>query len=105
MVEEKVNTHFSFPFEIDMTPFLENTELSDVLPSGSQTNMNTTDYTIPYTKYELVGVVVHSGTAEAGHYYSIMQERDNNSTPLGKWYMFSDHIVSEFDRNHMPQVS
>ena len=28
-----------------------------------------------YYQYELVGVLVHTGTAQAGHYYSFIRER------------------------------
>jgi len=28
-----------------------------------------------YYEYELVGVLVHSGSADAGHYYSFIKER------------------------------
>lgn len=35
-----------------------------------------------YYQYDLVGVVVHSGTAFAGHYYSYIKERDGDK-PFG----------------------
>jgi ubiquitin C-terminal hydrolase len=35
-----------------------------------------------YYHYDLVGVVVHSGTAFAGHYYSYIKERDGDK-PFG----------------------
>ncbi|XP_051788643.1 ubiquitin carboxyl-terminal hydrolase 24 isoform X2 [Erpetoichthys calabaricus] len=47
--------------------------------------------------YELVGVVVHSGQAHAGHYYSFIKDRRAGSK--GKWYKFNDNMVEEFDMN------
>ena len=59
-----------------------------------------------YYVYELVGVVVHSGTAESGHYYSFIKDRgdyasrleskDNAAIP-GKWFEFNDKVVEPFD--------
>jgi ubiquitin carboxyl-terminal hydrolase 34 len=31
-------------------------------------------YAAEYYNYELVGIVVHSGTADSGHYYSYIKE-------------------------------
>lgn len=45
-----------------------------------------------YYEYELVGVLVHSGSADAGHYYSFIKERNSN-----RWLEFNDIHVREFD--------
>jgi len=45
-----------------------------------------------YYEYELVGVLVHSGTADGGHYYSFIKERGTN-----KWFEFNDKTVREFE--------
>jgi ubiquitin C-terminal hydrolase len=29
-----------------------------------------------YFKYKLMGVVVHNGTSESGHYYSFIKDRE-----------------------------
>nr|XP_006014607.1 PREDICTED: ubiquitin carboxyl-terminal hydrolase 24-like [Latimeria chalumnae] len=47
--------------------------------------------------YELVGVVVHSGQAHAGHYYSFIKDR--RGCGKRKWYKFNDTVVEEFDLN------
>jgi ubiquitin carboxyl-terminal hydrolase 9/24 len=52
-----------------------------------------------YYDYNLKGAVIHIGTAEQGHYISIIQDREN---PNGKWYEFNDHIVKEFDPADIP---
>ena len=43
-------------------------------------------------EYEAVGVVVHSGGAEGGHYYSYIKDREK-----GKWFEFNDTQVKPFD--------
>jgi ubiquitin C-terminal hydrolase len=35
--------------------------------------------------------VVHSGSADSGHYYSFIENKDGN------WFEFNDEKVSEFD--------
>lgn len=58
---------------------------SQSLNSVQSCNSNTT--VPPDITYELVGVIVHSGQANAGHYYSFIKDRrfviqyDNSSFP------------------------
>ena len=40
--------------------------------------------------YELYAVLVHSGTANAGHYYSYIKSFED-----GRWYCFNDERVTE----------
>eukprot|EP00808_Paulinella_micropora_P003067 g72370.t1 len=55
-----------------------------------------------YYKYRLKGIVIHTGSANSGHYYSYIQERlkteDGKYVP-GKWYKFNDTFVSEYKFN------
>lgn len=43
--------------------------------------------------YQLTGVLVHSGSANSGHYYSYIKEREGEC----RWLEFNDTKVSEFD--------
>merc|ERR1712173_269282 len=45
-----------------------------------------------YYQYELVGIVVHTGSAEAGHYYSYIKDR-----VTGEWNEFNDSLIKTFD--------
>ena len=67
---KKINSMLQFPFDIDLSSFSESDD--DI--------------------YELVGINVHIGDANMGHYVSII--RDSN----GRWIMFNDSIVEEFDK-------
>ena len=49
-------------------------------------------------EYELIGVTVHTGTADGGHYYSFIRDRLNkNDMGQDKWYLFNDAEVKPFD--------
>ncbi|KAI2785330.1 hypothetical protein F4815DRAFT_490487 [Daldinia loculata] len=87
LTRSKINDYFPFPNKINMQPYTIE-HLSD--PSGS---------TEP-DMFELVGILVHSGTAESGHYYSYIRERPTaSSTP--SWVEFNDEIVTSWDPSQM----
>lgn len=48
---------------------------------------------MPNTKYNLTGIVVHSGQASGGHYYSFILHRDSSGN--SRWLKFDDADVSE----------
>lgn len=43
---------------------------------------------------------MHSGTADSGHYYSFIKDREHPES--GKWYELNDHIVRDFDPADIP---
>jgi hypothetical protein len=64
----------------------------------------------------LVGVLVHTGNAENGHYYSFIKERSkksdilshsgefsSNSRNLGQWFCFNDRVVKPFNPELIPE--
>ncbi|QQP55435.1 Ubiquitin carboxylterminal hydrolase 34like [Caligus rogercresseyi] len=88
MLKEKVNTHFSFPFCLDMSPYME----KNLIPSqGDDHKEEEGGY-----EYEIIGVTVHTGTAEGGHYYAFIR-----SSQKDKWYSFNDAEVKPFDQNQI----
>ena len=46
-------------------------------------------------EYNLVGVLVHAGVAQGGHYYSFIKDRSQKNE--GMWYRFDDEDVTEFN--------
>ncbi|KAM8704007.1 hypothetical protein ACLKA7_008606 [Drosophila subpalustris] len=116
MLKEKVNTHFSFPLRLNMCHYVEKTlmpqqykedrekrqrerEQHDDLGAENEKAEATLDADIEECyEYELVGVTVHTGTADGGHYYSFIKERTKSSYhPHDRWFLFNDAEVKPFD--------
>uniref|UniRef100_A0A6G1SL13 Ubiquitin carboxyl-terminal hydrolase 34 n=1 Tax=Aceria tosichella TaxID=561515 RepID=A0A6G1SL13_9ACAR len=53
------------------------------------------------TMYELIGVTVHTGNADGGHYYCFIRDCEDNSTDKPRWYLFNDAEVKPFDDSHI----
>ncbi|KAJ5088051.1 hypothetical protein N7456_011667 [Penicillium angulare] len=83
MMRSKINDEFQFPDKIDMTPY--NVE-----------HLSEPESPVDSDVFELVGVLVHTGTAESGHYYSYTRERPAAGV-LPSWVEFNDSDVSRFD--------
>ncbi|KAJ7514417.1 hypothetical protein O6H91_23G042900 [Diphasiastrum complanatum] len=128
----KLKDRFEFPMHLDMKPFTVEglavrdsqsqgtcsvvTDLSNGCGAGStmQGNDDDTGKFSPissrpdsYYQYDLVGVVVHSGTAFAGHYYSYIKERPGDGNfrcseeSLCRWIAFDDKRVEPYDINDL----
>lgn len=79
----KINDHFAFPSQIDMRPY-------------TIEHLSNPSEDVEEDVFELVGVLVHSGTAESGHYYSYVRERPS-SKDSEAWVEFNDDIVTSWD--------
>ncbi|XP_078417060.1 ubiquitin carboxyl-terminal hydrolase 24 isoform X2 [Cetorhinus maximus] len=102
----KYDEQIRFPWLLNMEPYTvsgmarqehssehgENGKTGDHVGGGSPRKKGA-----PTENYELVGVIVHSGQAHAGHYYSFIKDR--RASGKGKWYKFNDTVVEEFDLN------
>ncbi|EDV93130.1 ubiquitin carboxyl-terminal hydrolase puf [Drosophila grimshawi] len=112
MLKEKVNTHFSFPLRLNMCHYVEKTLMpqqykedrekrkrEDLEAAENEKAEATLDADIEECyEYELVGVTVHTGTADGGHYYSFIKERTkSNYHPHERWFLFNDAEVKPFD--------
>ncbi|KAK1931465.1 Ubiquitin carboxyl-terminal hydrolase 34 [Phytophthora citrophthora] len=84
MEKLKINDFMEFPMEIDMFPYTS--EALAATDNGNKEKM---------IMYDLVGVVVHSGTSDTGHYYSFIKDRHEAENL--RWLEFNDEVVRDFD--------
>ncbi|XP_058247113.1 probable ubiquitin carboxyl-terminal hydrolase FAF-X isoform X6 [Hemibagrus wyckioides] len=99
----KFNDYFEFPRELDMEPYtvagVAKLEGSDVHPENQviQQNEPSEPEAPCSSRYRLVGVLVHSGQASGGHYYSYIIQRNGSGSEgeTNRWYKFDDGDVTE----------
>ncbi|CAH8591205.1 unnamed protein product [Dicrocoelium dendriticum] len=105
----KFNDYFEFPRELDMRPYTvhglvnhlpDSTQdqpdgdgLDDSHCESSQSAKSEEQSATHYTRYTLRGVVVHSGQASGGHYYSFIRQFCPKSRQY-KWYKYDDSEVT-----------
>jgi ubiquitin carboxyl-terminal hydrolase 9/24 len=91
----KSNEYFEFPRELDMRPYTvqgvaaaekEHIQVDESDDDDEDRNQD--------CSYKLVGIVVHSGQANGGHYYSYIQDKNEEDSEY-YWYKFDDGDVSE----------
>jgi ubiquitin C-terminal hydrolase len=87
-MREKVNDAFSFPQELDMYPYTR-----DALMDNQSSTRD-----MSYYHFELKSVVVHTGTADSGHYFSYVKETKDGVT---NWYEFNDSVVKDFQAENI----
>ncbi|XP_046668911.1 probable ubiquitin carboxyl-terminal hydrolase FAF-X isoform X3 [Homalodisca vitripennis] len=85
----KFNDYFEFPRLLDMDPYTVS-GLAKLEGEMIDCDYNTKDVC---TKYQLSGIVVHSGQASGGHYYSYILHRQGDGS--ARWYKFDDGEVTE----------
>lgn len=91
MLKVKINDYFEFPLTLNIKPWTK-VGLKDQIPP--EAGYEPEDHPESYYNYELVGVLVHSGTADGGHYYSFIKDRSGASKG---WFEFNDNKVKTFD--------
>lgn len=90
----KVNNYYEFPWEIDLEPYtIEGLHKKD----SDLHHSSSPGFPADYYQFRLRGVVIHTGSAEGGHYYSFIQDRSTS-----KWFEFNDTIVREVDPFDIP---
>ncbi len=119
---DKINTYFEFPYHLDLKPysfynvmekeerFKKEQEEDDDKEEEDNNKEEEEENQMPEEEdcfeYKLVGVTVHSGTANAGHYWSYINtkrghQEDESSetwhqTETDPWMEFNDSTVREF---------
>ena len=91
----KFNDYFEFPRILDMNPYTVRglAKLDGEVIDEDLVACDDSTFEGGCSKYELSGIVVHSGQASGGHYYSYIQYKQADGSK--KWYKFDDGDVSE----------
>ena len=85
MRKNKLNSRLTFPLLLDLQPF----SMQHLSPEGEPL------FEPSYFQYELVGVLVHMGSANSGHYYSYVKERKPSDHSPANLALFSDAAISD----------
>lgn len=115
---QKINSRLEFPKQLNVKPYCTKIESSEKPEGNAEGAENAQEDEIQYRVYdrdddyyiyELVGVVVHLGTADAGHYYSYINVKrngsedpnkmdfdPNNEIDVKKWLTFNDSSVTSY---------
>ena len=98
---EKINSRFEFYRKLNLKDYCVENDSKYLANSVKNIYLKEDEY----YEYELKGVNVHKGTAEGGHYISIIKvENEDKDEENDKWYQFDDSKVREFDINNMQKV-
>ncbi|KAF9428041.1 hypothetical protein BGZ94_003521 [Podila epigama] len=106
----KINDRFEFPTRLDMEPYTLDylTRKEQAQEGGGYSPLSQIPEHSSAFQYNLVGVLVHTGTADSGHYYSYIKDRSapESDSDVGsehtQWYHFNDSKVEEFDPIEIP---
>ena len=84
---------------VTASQFNRNEIHGSLLDDGKSTvrsSLNNSSNSMATINYELIGIIIHSGQANAGHYYSFIKDvRRRHSTNDSQWYRFNDTTVEE----------
>ena len=78
MIRNKINNYCELPEKIDMTAYYDGVEVDQDL------------------NFYLTGMIIHQGTSEFGHYYSIIKDLDMN-----KWLVLNDQEIYELKEEYL----
>ncbi|CAI8010592.1 Ubiquitin carboxyl-terminal hydrolase 24, partial [Geodia barretti] len=87
----KFDDFFEFPWMLDMEPYTA---------QGIQAR-DKEEPPLPPQMYDLVGIVVHSGQASAGHYYSFIKEKSYLGSQLDPTIIPEEPEIEEEDSAHL----
>lgn len=93
MMKAKINDRCEFPFKLDLQQYSQQGLKRQEGRAGPEDE----EYPASYYEYKLSGVVIHMGSADSGHYYSFIQEREKDVPEDKRWYEFNDTFVQYID--------
>ena len=82
MIRNKISNYCELPDKIDMTAYYDGVEVDQDL------------------NFYLTGMILHRGSSEIGHYYSIIKDLDMN-----KWLVLNDEQIYEIDEEEVKKES
>ena len=82
---EKINTRLEFPHELCVYEYTK-------AGVAAKENEEEPPADLEAFNYTLIGIIVQTGTAEMGHYYSFIRQRNTDS-----WLEFNDSLVKDFE--------
>eukprot|EP01126_Amoeba_proteus_P054391 TRINITY_DN6691_c0_g1_i10.p2 TRINITY_DN6691_c0_g1~~TRINITY_DN6691_c0_g1_i10.p2 ORF type:complete len:522 (+),score=113.38 TRINITY_DN6691_c0_g1_i10:3766-5331(+) len=94
----KLNSMLEFPMDLNMESF---TKEGVAKAEGERIEEQLRSRTPAYYMYELVGVVVHCGSLDYGHYYSYIKERIPLRGTECQWFEFNDIFVKPWNPNQL----
>lgn len=107
------SSQLHFPTRINLKPYTKEGLAADPRIANKMTEVDDEkreEFPDSHYEYVLRGVVVHTGTAGGGHYYSFVQERlpTNLESPddgwvSGRWVELNDHLARPFDPSQIPE--
>ena len=115
---DKINTHFEFPNILNLKEYsfksVMTSEGRDQNELYNETTSHLMDIPDDEYVYKLVGVTIHRGTAEHGHYYSLINTKrgkaeddetkpDWQKTDKDPWRVFDDETVKHFNFSDLQQ--
>ncbi len=107
---EKINSKLEFPKILNLKQYTT----EEIMKTNNEKNSQESDEfyfkQISYYEYHLVGVVVHTGSADSGHYYSYINTNrtgENNNLSYNpdieeqakNWLEYNDSRISKFKYN------
>jgi len=90
--------YFELPSTLNIKPFTQH-ELSKKDGEVNEESKNSDSELSPsHFEYKLAGIIIYSGPMGSGLYYSIVQNREDES-----WYKYYQDKVSKFDPKDLPE--
>jgi len=115
----KINSRLEFPFNLNMKSYTTEVLSNNDNKINKSSTVDSSSFIIyekddSYYDYNLVGIVVHTGSADAGHYYSYINVRREGSldqTQFNKdtnegvynWLEFNDSNINPFDLKNLEE--
>jgi ubiquitin C-terminal hydrolase len=69
-MKKKLNSYFTYPMSLNLKPWT-----MEGIAEQEGRNEEAKFRPDNYYEYQLVGILIHTGSADSGHYYSIIKER------------------------------